>query len=427
MASDHSTPQGAPRYSKAQRRLLTVMAGLVVAVLAGGAFVLTYDILRELALEGRVSHRWAPVYPVMVDALTVMTLFSLVVSRHGRWWTRLMRWTLLLLLLAGVAAIAVQRAVWGLDDLPDDQVKAGVAVAPHVMLLIAVWLWLTMFKQIRNAPARSARKAAPALEKLPATGTVTVVPAPREEDPQSTLELDAHARPTAPPALPETGGRPELAAPAEPAEAHDPHAEAPRAEAPRTADPHAEAPRTEAPRGEGPHGADPHAEARRGAEPRAEAPEREEPRADEPEPDPEPERVRDHRAPALLATDVELVRAPTAPISAAAHAKTTRPDIVVPGVHDPAEDEAELPVVDRAEDPDAGDEDDPAGKGRHRLRARSHSAPAPAPAPEAEPEPETRPDHDHALGLDSDDDDLPIWDWNPPSGKFRSSPLPPSD
>ncbi|MBO2454819.1 DUF2637 domain-containing protein [Actinomadura barringtoniae] len=412
MASDRSTPQGAPRYSKAQRRLLTVMAGLVVAVLAGGAFVLTYDILRELALEGRVSHRWAPVYPVMVDALTVMTLFSLVVSRHGRWWTRLLRWTLLLILLAGVAAIAVQRAVWGLDDLPDDQVKAGVAVAPHVMLLIAVWLWLTMFKQIRNAPARSAGKPAPVLEKLPATGTVTVVPPRRELDTQTTVEFDDPIDPTA---LPERAPRPELTAPATPAEAPALRATGPSATGPSAAGPSAADWRAaDQPAAELPAPDEPAAGWRAAEQAAAEEPEREEPRGEESE----AERARDHQAPALLPTDVELVRRPSAPISAASHAKTTRPDIVVPGVQDLAEDDAEWPVVERAEDPDAGDEDDPAGKGRHRLRARSDSA----------PEPETRPDHELELDTgDGNDDDLPIWDWNPPSGKFRSSPLPPSD
>ncbi|WP_158642459.1 DUF2637 domain-containing protein [Actinomadura sp. WAC 06369] len=140
---------GGPRYSRAQRRLLTAAAGLVVAALAAGAFALTYDTLRDLAVAGRVDDRWAPVYPAMADALIAVTLLSLVVTRGARWWTRLLRWGLLLLLAAGLAALAVQDAVWGLDALPGDPVRAGVAVAPHVILVLAVWLWLAMFKQIR--------------------------------------------------------------------------------------------------------------------------------------------------------------------------------------------------------------------------------------------------------------------------------------
>ncbi|WP_217920176.1 DUF2637 domain-containing protein [Actinomadura sp. BRA 177] len=149
-----------PSFTRAQRRLLTALAGLVVAALAAGAYVLTYDVLRELALAGRVSRRWAPLYPAMADTLVALTILSLVVTRNARWWTRLLRWTLLLVLVAGGAAASVQHSVWGYDSLPDDAVRAGVAVAPHVMLVIAVWLWLTMFKQIRVArPA--AEEAAP--------------------------------------------------------------------------------------------------------------------------------------------------------------------------------------------------------------------------------------------------------------------------
>ncbi|QFG21970.1 DUF2637 domain-containing protein [Actinomadura sp. WMMB 499] len=164
---------GGPRYSRAQRRLLTAAAGLVVAALAAGAFALTYDTLRDLAVSGRVDDRWAPIYPAMADGLITMTLLSLVVTRGARWWTRLLRWTLLLLLAAGVAALAVQDAVWGLDPLPDEPVRAGVAVAPHVMLVLAVWLWLTMFKQIRLA--RPAGEAVEIVETQ--RGHVKVLPA----------------------------------------------------------------------------------------------------------------------------------------------------------------------------------------------------------------------------------------------------------
>ncbi|TDC43124.1 DUF2637 domain-containing protein, partial [Actinomadura sp. KC345] len=150
MPSDPTRP-GGPRYTRAQRRMLTAVAGLIVAALAAGAYALTYDVLRELALAGGVDSRWAPLYPAMADTLGAMTILSLVITRNARWWTRLLRWTLLLVLVAGGAALSVQHSVWGLSSLPEDGVRAGVAVAPHVMLVIAVWLWLTMFKQIRVA------------------------------------------------------------------------------------------------------------------------------------------------------------------------------------------------------------------------------------------------------------------------------------
>ncbi|MFI0355921.1 DUF2637 domain-containing protein [Actinomadura sp. 9N407] len=173
--------------------LLAVAAGLAVTVLAAGAFVLTFDLLRDFAVAGRASRRWAPAYPIMVDALLVMTVLALIVARGARWWSRWLRGALLLLLVAGTAAISVQHALWGFGSLPRDPVRAGVAVAPHLMLIIAVWLWLRMIKQLRQArPGRLAPAPAPAAEGNSGgdAAAVTVIP-PGEHAEQ--------ARPTPPP------------------------------------------------------------------------------------------------------------------------------------------------------------------------------------------------------------------------------------
>ncbi|TDC59118.1 hypothetical protein E1200_32495 [Actinomadura sp. GC306] len=103
-----------------------------------------------------------------------------------------------------------------------------------------------------------------------------------------------------------------------------------------------------------------------------------------PEPSPGP--------PALLPTDVELVRSreragtrEQRPLAA-----TTRPDIPMPAVFGADEEEHDIPPSDRAEDPDAGDH--PAAEGGARAGG----------------EPED--------------------DWNPPpSSSFRSGPTPPVD
>jgi hypothetical protein len=133
----------------APRRLPTVAAGVAVAVLAGAAFVLTYETLREFAVAGRAGDRWAPAYPVMADALVVITFLSLLVAREAPWWSRWLRGALLLALTAGTAAIGVQHALWGFGTLPETPHRAGVAVAPHVMLILAIWLWYRMIKQFR--------------------------------------------------------------------------------------------------------------------------------------------------------------------------------------------------------------------------------------------------------------------------------------
>jgi hypothetical protein len=163
------SPPGAVR-----QRLLTAAAGLGVAALAAASFVLSYDDLRALALAGGATRRYAPVYPVMLDTLVMVTILSLVLARRTPWWARGMRWLLLLALLAGAAAASAQRAVKGYDPLPDKWLSAGVAVAPWALLLVAAWLWLSMFRQAKllfGRPGAGTRGAA-----LPPTGTVRVVP-----------------------------------------------------------------------------------------------------------------------------------------------------------------------------------------------------------------------------------------------------------
>ncbi|WP_030175099.1 DUF2637 domain-containing protein [Spirillospora albida] len=228
MASDEPRPDpSGPHFSPGRRLALVALAGLVVAALAGGAYTLTYGALRDLAEAGGAGERWSHVHPIMVDTLTALAILSLVVARHARWWTRLLRWTLLLLLTGGVAAAAVQHSVWGYGEIPRDPLRAGVAVAPQVMLVIAVWLWLTMVKHIRVA-ARTGPGAEPVTTQR---GHVKLIEAPDESrpeldsqpdrDPQP--ELDPLPRPlaiTAPPAAPPTdvevaSRRPDAKAPEE--------------------------------------------------------------------------------------------------------------------------------------------------------------------------------------------------------------------
>ncbi|MWA06980.1 hypothetical protein F8568_042910 [Actinomadura sp. LD22] len=472
MPSDPTRP-GGPRYSPAQRRLLTATAGLVVVALAAGAYVLTYPVLRELALAGRASRRWAPAYPVMADALTAMTILALVVARNARWWSRALRWTLLLLLLAGAAAAAVQRAVWGFGSLPRDAVRAGVAVAPHVMLVIAVWLWLTMIKQIRvSRPAagepqpveaqRGHVKVLPALEppaaeppaalEAPAEGRAYEVergyaPRPRPLDllPGGSSEAEhelehatVHEYEAARDHEDEVlhGHRPYLGHDDEPESRYDTARDDDYAGA-RGHD-YGQGREDEYAQGREVTREDDYAEARGAvrddyADDVDEADDDEhgygvvyaEEYEREPSPplDPLPE---PRRAPALLPTDVELVRGRDAegPEDSEPREKagTTRPDIVVPGTADDTEEieetaevddgaeEQDGPSADRAEDPDAGDDGGALPASPVRPGPPAPRVPRPSPSPEDESEPgEGR-----------------IWDWNPPpSGNFRSGPTPP--
>ncbi|WP_026404823.1 DUF2637 domain-containing protein [Actinomadura rifamycini] len=373
---------GGPRYSRAQRRLLTAAAGLVVAALAAGAFALTYDTLRDLAVAGRVDDRWAPVYPAMADALIAVTLLSLVVTRGARWWTRLLRWGLLLLLAAGLAALAVQDAVWGLDALPGDPVRAGVAVAPHVILVLAVWLWLTMFKQIRVA--RPGAETAEVVETQ--RGHVKVLPAleaSAEPDDATAPDVPAGdaARPSGLDILPGMGG-PRVPAPDElPLDEQDPAFVEPEPVLDRALEPPRPRPAEPAPPVRALEPAHTPHDRTWADEPAPEPlPSREdEPAGDEPLPADEPPRghertpgyepawtdepAAEHEpeqlprpVPALLPTDVEVARAAgRPPRDPRTPARTTRPDIVVPDLDD---HDSDTPAADRAEDPDAGEDPD---------------------------------------------------------------------
>lgn len=148
----YAAPASRPgRRSRWQRTALLVCAGLGIAVLAAGVFVISYGDLRALAVEGGATRRWAMAYPVMVDGLIVVTILSLVMARRARWWSRWLRWTLLLALFGAAGAAGVHRALYGYGSLPDRPLEVGVAVAPYVLLLIAAWLWLGMFQHAKTA------------------------------------------------------------------------------------------------------------------------------------------------------------------------------------------------------------------------------------------------------------------------------------
>jgi hypothetical protein len=201
----------------ARQRLLAAAAGLGVAALAAAAFALSYDDLRVLALAGGAPDRYAPVYPIMIDALVVVTILSLVMARRTPWWTRGVRWLLLLVLLAGAAAASAQRAVKGYDPLPDKWLSAGVAVAPWVLLLLAAWLWLSMFRQARLLFARPGAGAPPdARGAIPPSRTVRVVTTQPAESDQFIPGLAGSAgdteRPPPDDAEPRPEGRPDVPA-----------------------------------------------------------------------------------------------------------------------------------------------------------------------------------------------------------------------
>ncbi|RAY11374.1 hypothetical protein DPM19_30585 [Actinomadura craniellae] len=372
-------------------RLLTVSAGLGVAVLAGATYVLTYDDLRTLAIEGGAARRWAPAYPIMVDALITVTIGSLVVAWRARWWSRWIRWVLLLALLGGTGAASVQRALHGYGSLPDEPLRAGVAGAPHAMLVIAVWLWLSMFRLARRPAAEPppAEEPGDLIPGLPEREPEPRVPAPREpaEDDSTTTPPTPYS--IVPDLYDAPATRPDHEEPRRPGRTDTDGDDEPRA-AGRTGtdwddvlglspDPSAtrwdDLPGTDEPAkparaagGAGGAGGSGGSGGSKSEDDEGWRPltgqdawlDPAEPTA--PEEPPIPERradlARDPRPvpPASLPTDVELVRRPQR-----GRGSTTQPDMVLPTLSDPALDgsDPDGAAVDRAEDPDGGDDSTP--------------------------------------------------------------------
>jgi hypothetical protein len=412
----------------------------------------------------------------MFDTLITVTILTLVVARNARWWSRWPRWLLLLVLLAGAAAASLQRATRGYAALPDDPLKAGVAVAPHVMLLLAIWLWLTMFRQARNALAR---RPATADASPPASDGP---PPPAEDRPDVPGLFPDDAPATGPQDLPgpdsdaapgpdsgAASGPPDLSGPSrepdrlepwvtqeapldwalvpydsEPAPPYDPDP------AVRPYDPEPvtyekpqdtyESPVTYGEPGPGPvtyEKTDPEPGAYGEPDPSAYREPYGEPIAYG-EPAAEPAAPTGPVPAASLPTDVKLVGRPAA---------TTQPDIVMPDLGEPyaeppripspasagddadddgAGDVMDVPVVDRAEDPDAGDDHPVPG-----YAGGPSSATEDVERWSAEAAEDVRRWSEDATGGLGEDrpgpERAPEVEWRPPSSTFRSSPTPPDD
>ncbi|MFI7705747.1 DUF2637 domain-containing protein [Nonomuraea sp. NPDC049480] len=129
------------------RRLGIALAGLAVAALAGAACALSFDDLRALALTGEARQDLAFLYPAAFDALLVVALIGVLLLRTARLLVRLQAALVLVLLIVAAAAVNAATAVRFVFDVR--QAAVGVALAPWVMLAVALWLWLLLIKHVQ--------------------------------------------------------------------------------------------------------------------------------------------------------------------------------------------------------------------------------------------------------------------------------------
>ena len=118
------------------RRLGIALAGLAVAALTGAACVLSFDDLRSLAVRGEGRPDLAFLYPAAFDALLVVALISVLLVRSARTLVRVQAALVLVLLIVAAAAVDVLAALR--YDFPIPPTAVGVAVAPWVMLAVAL-------------------------------------------------------------------------------------------------------------------------------------------------------------------------------------------------------------------------------------------------------------------------------------------------
>ncbi|MFC3979604.1 DUF2637 domain-containing protein [Streptosporangium jomthongense] len=167
-----SIPPAQPsRTAVALRRTGIALVGVGVAALAAAACVLSFEDLRALAITGEAPADLAYLYPAAFDALLAVALIALPLLRGARWPIRLQAGAVLVLLFAGAVAAETATAVRATVDVR--RAAVVVAVFPWVALLLALWLWLLL---INHAAAR--RAAANAVDTTPESGAGDIVPFP---------------------------------------------------------------------------------------------------------------------------------------------------------------------------------------------------------------------------------------------------------
>src|SRR5215469_12851719 len=136
--------------------LIAVIVGVVLV--AAAASLLSYTGIHQIALHAGVSPRLARLYPLMFDAMLVVTCAAVLALRNAGWGTKFYVWACLLLVLAAVAAGDALHATG--VQLTGQAARAAIAVIPWVLLLWGFGIWLVMLRQWRRARAAAAVSAA---------------------------------------------------------------------------------------------------------------------------------------------------------------------------------------------------------------------------------------------------------------------------
>ena len=140
-------------------RLVALIAAIAgVILLAALAFVLSYGGIHALARQAGMSASMARLFPIIFDAMLVVSCVAVLLLRGAGWWRRGYAWLITLVLLAAVAAGDAVHAAG--THLPHRPAAITAAVLPWVLLLLAFSLLLSMLRQYRHHRGALARQQA---------------------------------------------------------------------------------------------------------------------------------------------------------------------------------------------------------------------------------------------------------------------------
>ena len=148
--SDYSVTRGArpadPHLRLRLAALTAVIVGVILVALA--AFLFSYTGIRQIALQAGVSPNLARLYPLMFDAMLIITCSAVLATRTAGWGTKTYVWVCLLLV---VGAVAVGDALYATGvHLTGQAARATIAVIPWVLLLLGFGIWLVMLRHWRR-------------------------------------------------------------------------------------------------------------------------------------------------------------------------------------------------------------------------------------------------------------------------------------
>jgi hypothetical protein len=151
--SDHPVARGARPGDRNLRLRLAALTAVIIGVIlvALAAFLFSYTGIHQIALQAGVSPGLARLYPLMFDAMLIITCSAVLATRTAGWGTKSYVWVCLLLV---VAAVAVGDALYATGvHLTGQAARATIAVIPWVLLLLGFGIWLVMLRHWRRVRA----------------------------------------------------------------------------------------------------------------------------------------------------------------------------------------------------------------------------------------------------------------------------------